>query len=454
LWHETAGDDWTPRPALPGDTDVDVAVVGAGLTGLWTAHYLAEADPSLRIAVLEAEVAGYGASGRNGGWCSALFPASLTKLTRLADREAALAQHRAMRETVDEVARATAAEGIDAHVVKGGTISLARNPAQLRRARAEVEDARAWGRDETDVRLLDRAEARRILDGSGTLGGTFTPDCAVVHPGRLVRGLASAVERRGVRIHEQTRVTSIEPGRVRTTHGTVRAETVIRATEGYTAGLVGQRRVLAPVYSLVIATEPLDAELWDRIGLARRETFTDHRHLIVYGQRTADDRLVFGGRGAPYHYGSAVRPTYDTKARVFATLDRALAELLPDGAPYDVTHRWGGPLAISRDWHASVRFDPRTGLASAGGYVGDGVASANLAGRTLADLLLGRTSALTRLPWVGHTSPRWEPEPLRWLGVNAGLRIAAAADATEARSGQPTPVSRALSGLLGRLTGS
>jgi glycine/D-amino acid oxidase-like deaminating enzyme len=209
LWHETAGDDWTPRPALPGDTDVDVAVVGAGLTGLWTAHYLAEADPSLRIAVLEAEVAGYGASGRNGGWCSALFPASLTKLTRLADREAALAQHRAMRETVDEVARATAAEGIDAHVVKGGTISLARNPAQLRRARAEVEDARAWGRDETDVRLLDRAEARRILDGSGTLGGTFTPDCAVVHPGRLVRGLASAVERRGVRIHEQTRVTSI-----------------------------------------------------------------------------------------------------------------------------------------------------------------------------------------------------------------------------------------------------
>ena len=163
---------------------------------------------------------------------------------------------------------------------------------------------------------------------------------------------------------------------------------------------------------------------------------------------------MFGGRGAPYHYGSAVRPAYDNEARVFATLEHALAELLPNGAPYDITHRWGGPLGIPRDWHASVRFDPETGLASAGGYVGDGVASTNLAGRTLADLLLGRTSELTRLPWVGHTSPRWEPEPLRWLGVNAGLRVAAAADATEARNGHTTPVSRALSGLLDRLTGS
>ena len=449
MWHETAGDDWTPRPALPGDTDVDVAVVGAGLTGLWTAHYLSEADPSLRIAVLEAEVAGYGASGRNGGWCSALFPASLAKLTRLADREAALGQHRAMRETVEEVARATAAEGIDAHVVKGGTISLARNPAQLRRARAEVEDARAWGRDETDTRLLDREEARRILDGSGTLGGTFTPDCAVVHPGRLVRGLASAVERRGVRIHEQTRVTSIEPGRVRTTHGTVRAETVIRATEGYTAGLVGQRRVLAPVYSLVIATEPLDAELWERIGLARRETFTDHRHLIVYGQRTADDRLVFGGRGAPYHLGSRIRPAFDRDERVFKHLYAALLDLLPVLAGTRVTHAWGGALGIPRDWCASVGLDRSTGLGWAGGYVGDGVSTTNLAGRTLRDLVLGRDTELTRLPWVGHRSRPWEPEPLRWLGINTALRATAVADAEERLTRHPSVVARAVGRFVG-----
>ncbi len=312
-----------------------------------------------------------------------------------------------------------------------------------------MEDARAWGRDESDVRLLGRAEARRILDGSGTLGGTFTPDCAAVHPARLVRGLASAVERRGVRVHEQTRVTSIEPGRVRTAHGTVRAETVIRATEGYTAGLAGHRRVLAPVYSLVIATEPLDAELWDRIGLARRETFTDHRHLIVYGQRTADDRLVFGGRGAPYHLGSRVRPEFDRDERVFKHLYAALMDLLPVLAGTRVTHAWGGALGIPRDWCASVGLDRSTGLGWAGGYVGDGVSTTNLAGRTLRDLVLGRDTELTRLPWVGHRSRPWEPEPLRWLGINAALRATAVADAEERLTRHPSVVARAVGRFVG-----
>ena len=449
LWHETAGDDWTPRPALPGDTDVDVAVVGAGFTGLWTAYYLAEADPSLRIAVLEAEVAGYGASGRNGGWCSALFPASLAKLTRLADREAALAQHRAMRDTVDEVARVSAAEGIDAHVAKGGTIALARNRAQWRRACAEVDEARAWGRDETDVRLLGESEARKILDGAGTVGATYTPDCAAIHPARLVRGLATAVERRGVRIYEQTRATAIRPGRVRTANGTVRADTVIRATEGYTGGLQGHRRVLAPVYSLIIATEPLDPELWGEIGLARRETFTDHRHLIVYGQRTADDRLVFGGRGAPYHLGSRIRAEFDRDERVFMRLYAALMDLFPVLAGTRVTHAWGGALGIPRDWCASVGLDRSTGLGWAGGYVGDGVSTTNLAGRTVRDLVLGDDTELTRLPWVGHRSRRWEPEPLRWLGINTALRATALADAEERLTRHPSLVARAVSRFLG-----
>jgi glycine/D-amino acid oxidase-like deaminating enzyme len=229
---------------------------------------------------------------------------------------------------------------------------------------------------------------------------------------------------------------------------------VVRATEAWTPQLPGSRRDVVPVYSLVVATEPLPAAVWSRLGLRDRETFSEHRSVVVYGQRTADDRLVFGGRGAPYHYRSGVRPAFDADPGVFTTLQRALAELLPDVAPYAVTHRWGGPLGIARDWHAAVRFDPATGLASAGGYVGDGVATTNLAGRTLTDLLLGRRTALTALPWVGHRSPPWEPEPLRWLGVNAGLRLAAAADAAEARTGRATTASRALTGLLGRLTGS
>jgi glycine/D-amino acid oxidase-like deaminating enzyme len=455
VWQHTLPpeDRGAPRPPLGGDTTADVCIVGAGYTGLWTAYYLSCADPSLDVVLLDARTAGFGASGRNGGWCSALLPQSVDAMAPRHGADASLAMRRTMQRSVDEVGQVARAEGIDCHWRKGGTVVVARSPAQLARARAEVAHDRRWGGID-GLELLDGAQVRERLAVPDALGGTWTPHCAVLHPARLARGLARVVERRGVRVHENTRALELRSGQVRTDRGTVRARHVVRATEAWTAQLPGSRRELVPVYSLVIATAPLPQAVWSRLGLRDRETFSEHRHVIVYGQRTADDRLVFGGRGAPYHYGSAVRPTYDTKARVFATLDRALAELLPDGAPYDVTHRWGGPLAISRDWHASVRFDPRTGLASAGGYVGDGVASANLAGRTLADLLLGRTSALTRLPWVGHTSPRWEPEPLRWLGVNAGLRIAAAADATEARSGQPTPVSRALSGLLGRLTGS
>jgi glycine/D-amino acid oxidase-like deaminating enzyme len=449
LWHETAGTDWSPRPPLPGDLEVDVAIVGAGFTGLWTAYYLAEAAPQLTIAVLEAEVAGYGASGRNGGWCSALFPASTASLAAGAGRTAALAQHRAMRATVDEVARAAAAEGIDAHLAKGGTITLARSKAQWTRAQHEVAEARAWGRDESDVRLLGRDEAVRILNGTRTLGGTYTPDCAAIHPARLVRGLAEAVERRGVRIYERSRATSLEPRLVRTEHGTVRAEHVVRATEGYTPRLAGHARTVVPVYSLIIATEPLAPDVWQEIGLARRETFSDHRHLIVYGQRTADDRLVFGGRGAPYHLGSRIRPSYDRDERVFARLHAAMVDLFPVLRRATVTHAWGGPLGIPRDWCASVGVDPSTGLGWAGGYVGDGVGTSNLAGRTLRDLILGHDTELTGLPWVDHRSRRWEPEPLRWLGINAGLRAMGVADAEESLTGRPSVVARVVAPRLG-----
>ena len=422
--------------------------MGAGYTGLWTAYYLAEADPTLSIVVLEAEVAGFGASGRNGGWCSALFPAELPALSQIGGREPALAQHAAMRATVDEVARVAAAEGIDAQIAKGGTIRLARGPAQLTRARHEVDEAREWGRDEDDLRLLGADEARAVLNGSGVSGATYTTDCAAIHPARLVRGLAEAVERRGVTIHERTRVTAIQPGQVRTDRGVVRARHVVRATEGFTPALSGHRRTSIPVYSLVIATEPVPASVWDEIGLARRETFSDFRHLIVYGQRTADDRIVFGGRGAPYHLGSRIRPDFDRDQSVFARLLESLVDLLPVLGRTRVSHAWGGPLGVPRDWCASVGLDRATGLAWAGGYVGDGVATTNLAGRTLRDLVLERDTELSRLPWVNHHSPRWEPEPFRWLGVNATRLAFTAADREESVTGRPSLVARAMAPLV------
>jgi glycine/D-amino acid oxidase-like deaminating enzyme len=445
LWHETAEDDWAPRPSLPGDRDTDVAIVGGGFTGLWTALYLARADPSLRIAVLEAETAGFGASGRNGGWCSALFPSSLGSVAKRSSRVGALALHAAMRGAVDEVLEVAAEEGIDARAAKGGTIGLARSEPQWARARAEVDEARRWGLGEDDVRVLDAAEATAVLAGTRVLGATYTPDCAAIHPARLVRGLAEAAVRRGVAVYERTPATAITAGSVVTRHGTVRAERVIRATEGYTRSLEGQRRQIVPVYSLIIATEPLPDDVWEQIGLRRRETFTDHRHLIIYGQRTADGRLVFGGRGAPYHFGSRIRASYDRVPRVFDALHETLVDLFPVVKGAAITHRWGGALGIARDWTASVGLDPATGLGWGGGYVGDGVGTANLAGRTLADLVLDRDTELTRLPWVGHRSRAWEPEPLRWLGINVGLHAMTWADREEARTRRPSRVARLVS---------
>jgi glycine/D-amino acid oxidase-like deaminating enzyme len=448
-WLSSVPGDLTPARPLPGDLDVDVAIVGAGFTGLWTAYYLATAQPGLRIAVCEREIAGFGASGRNGGWCSALFPASLAKLERMAGRGPAVAMYRAMQDTVDEVGRAAVAEGIDCHWAKGGTVQLARSPAQLERARQAVAEARTFGFGQQDLRLLSAAEASERVTATGVLGGTFTPHCAAIQPARLARGLAEAVRRHGVAVFERTAVTEIAPGRLRTRAGTIRAEYVIRATEGYTPLLPGLHRAIAPVYSLMIATEPLPEATWEQIGLAGRPTFGDHRHLIIYGQRTADGRLAFGGRGAPYHLGSMIRPEFDRSPAVFAALRRSLAELFPVLGDVPVAQAWGGPLGVPRDWCASAGLDRATGLGWAAGYVGDGVATTNLAGRTLADLVLGHDTDLTRLPWVGHRSPAWEAEPLRWLGMNAGLRAMSWADRQEDRTGRPSPVAR----LAGRFLG-
>jgi glycine/D-amino acid oxidase-like deaminating enzyme len=474
LWHEdllaSGNDDLTPRPALNGDLDTDVCIVGAGYTGLWTAYYLLQAEPTLRVTVVEAQIAGFGASGRNGGWCSGLFPASVRALARSHGRPAALALRRAMNGSVAEVGRVVAAEGIDCHWAHGGTVRLARTPVQLRRAQAEADEDAAFDHVD-DVELLDAAAAHRRVGATDVLGGTFSPHCARIQPARLVRGVAAAVERRGGRIVEQTRVLRIEgagpgsagPGsagsssagsssagpRVLTDRGTISARHVVRATEAWTSSLPGSQRDVVPVYSLMVATEPLPDAFWQRAGLSAAETFADHRNLIVYGQRTAGGRLIFGGRGAPYHFGSRIDPAYDRDPAVFTGLRRAVTELFPALRDHAFTHAWGGPLGIARDWRASVGLDAATGVAWAGGYVGDGVGTSNLAGRTLADLLLGRAGELTRLPWVGHRSPRWEPEPLRWIGVNAGLRVMASADAEERFTRRPSLAARALAPLLG-----
>jgi glycine/D-amino acid oxidase-like deaminating enzyme len=431
LWQDG---EWEPRPSLAGDTAVDVAIVGAGYTGLWTAYYLALADPTLRIAVLEREVAGFGASGRNGGWCSALFPTSWDRMAQESSREAVVAMQRALEESVAVVGAA----GIDCDFAQGGMVALARGPAQLARAKAEVAGARAWGFGPDTLDLLSPSQAEERVRGTRSLGAVTTEHCAALNPAKLVRGLAAAVEDLGANVYERSAALTVEPGRVVTEHGTVTADVVLPATEGYTAQLPGHRRDLAPVYSLMLATEPLPQAVWNKIGLHDRATFSDERHLTIYGQRTADDRIAFGGRGAPYHFGSRVDPSYDVVDRVHEALREILVDLFPVLGDAAITHRWGGNLGVPRDWFPSVGLDRRTGMAWAGGYVGDGVATSNLAGRTVADLVLERDTVLVALPWVRRRTKKWEPEPLRWIGVNAVTQLMSRADRTEARSGKPS----------------
>jgi glycine/D-amino acid oxidase-like deaminating enzyme len=419
---------------LPGELAVDVAIVGAGFTGLWTALALSQRDPTLRIAVLERHTVGFGASGRNGGWCSALLTTSLTTLADAHGRDAAIAAQRTMHAAVDEVGRFAAAAPDDAGFHKGGTVTFARTPAQHARLAADVDEARAFGFGSPDLRWMTDDELAAVGRPPGTIAALFTPHCAAVHPLRLVHAVARAAVDAGVRLHTSTAVVAVEPGRVTTPAGVVRAEVVVLATEAWTARDPDRRRELIPVYSLMIGSEPLTPAQWDAVGLAGRPTFHDARHMIIYGQRTDDGRIAFGGRGAPYHFGSRIDPAHDTDAVVREQLVAAVRELYPALDDVAFPFHWGGPLGVPRDWRPTVRFDRARGIAVAGGYVGDGVATTNVAGRTLADLITGCDSDLTHLPWVEHRSPLWEREPWRWLGVNLGRIAAAHADAAESGS--------------------
>ncbi len=449
---DTAGSLWADqvteqarRPPLADDRRVDVAIVGAGYSGLWTAHSLLCLDPRLSVVVIDAERVGFGASGRNGGWCVGEMAGGLAKAIELSERSGGGAAGgirltRAVMDSVDEVGRVVAVEDIDCGFVRGGVIRVARTGPQLDRQRAEVDEHRHAGFGEDDLRVLDADEARRELAATKVLGGVHYGPGARLQPMALARGLADAVERRGGIVYEGTRATSIEPGPpavVATPYGRITADVVVRATEGYTRDLPGERRTLLPFTSSMIATEPLPYELWHEIGLADRQTFADDRRMVIYGQRTTDDRIAFGGRGAPYRFASTI-PTDTSGAdrSVHDRIERALHELLPMTRHVPITHRWSGVLAIPRDWRPSVGLDRRHGIAWAGGYVGEGVAAANVAGRTLADLILERDTDLASLPWVDHRSRRWEPEPVRWLGVTSMLHLTAAADRLETRSGR------------------
>lgn len=452
FWYADIGGIPARRAALPGDVDADVCIVGAGFTGLWTAYYLKKADPSLNVVIVEKEFAGFGASGRNGGWLSGGFGWNRQKYLATATRQSIIGMDAALRESVDEVIRVVEAEGIDADIVRTHTMSAACSPAQMERLKAAHATAMSWEVPQDRVRLIGAKEARERINVHSIVGAMLTSGVARVQPAKLVRGLAAAVERLGVRIYEGTTVTGIEKGRVFTDRGDVTAAKIVRATEGFTAGIRGYKRLWIPLNSAIIVTEPLSEELWAKIGWDRRELLGDASHGYSYAQRTRENRIAMGGRGVPYRFGSRIDASGTTQDETIRQLHAILTRLLPQAANARIDHAWCGVLGVPRDWCATVGIDRRTDIAWAGGYVGTGVSTTNLSGRTLADLVLGRETELTGLAWVNRSVRKWEPEPLRWLGVHGMYRLYHMADAHEARSGGATtsPLARFANMLTGR----
>ncbi|WP_254052179.1 FAD-binding oxidoreductase [Aeromicrobium sp. A1-2] len=440
-----------PRPALDGDMDCDVCIVGGGLTGLWTAYYLSALDPTLDIVVLEAEFAGFGASGRNGGWLSAELSGSKQRYAKSHGRVGVQALVSSMEAAVDEVVGICRAEGVEADIVKPGVLYVARSAAQLTRMREGLLDDASWGIGAEHQHELSVAELGERLQVAGALGAKYSPHCARVQPAKLVAGIAAAVERRGVRILERTRASAIGSGTVTTDRGTVRAVHVLRCLEGYTAGIRGQRRTWLPMNSAMIATEPLAESVWDAIGWRGAELLGDNANAYCYAQRTVDGRIALGGRGIPYRFGSRTDDRGQTQDWTVESLTGILHELFPATRQSRIDHAWCGVLGVPRDWCASVTYDPATGLGWAGGYVGSGLTTTNLAGRTLADLVLGRDTDLVGLPWVNRGVRRWEPEPLRWLGVRAMYGLYREADRREGKGlDRPSRLARLGDRLTGR----
>lgn len=435
-WLESSGDDLTPRSSLSQSIEVDIAILGAGFTGLWTAWYLKQRDPSLNIAIIEREIAGFGASGRNGAWCTSEYPSGPSSIAKRFGVDAARRTVFAMRDTVREIGQVVADHELACDWHKGGELIIARGPHQ--RPTIDHEFAELQKLDLAQgAELLDATTARNRINITDLEGALLLPETAVIHPGKLVRGIARLVESTGVVIYEQTAVERVYGGRypmLRTDRGNVRAATVVLCGEAYLSQIDGYRRDVMPVYSLITLTEPLSETDWADIGWNDRECVASCKYTVDYLSKTADGRILFGGRGAPYQFNSAINPELDKHPGTHQMLQDNVRTWFPRLKDVKFTHTWGGPLGWSRDFLPTIAFDKAEGIARAHGYTGNGVATTNLAGRTLADLITDTASPLLDLPHVNHRPRKWEPEPFRYLGVrymqHAFMRIDRKAEAT------------------------
>lgn len=417
-WLDSIPESLEPLPALEGDITCDVVVVGAGVGGLWTAYHLKQAAPDMDIVMLEAETAGYGASGRNGGAVGGIYDSFEKWIADPATRDGAIAVKKDMIQAVYRIGETCEAEGIDCHYAREGNYMVARTAKEEALIRGMAEGFARIGFGSPDYELLSADEARKHVAIDGVRSCIFSPHFAAIHPARLARGLARVLREKGVRLFERSKVHTAAKGVVSTDRGSVRAKTVVLAAEAYIKDIKGFERLLAPIHGQMVATEPLGDEVFERTGITppARPYFSVMSPLSLYGQLTADGRIVLGGGGG-YYFGSRLKKGADFQSRF---THRRLLDSFPKLRDVPITHRWGGAMGFSRDREPTVFLDERKELAWIGGFSGSGMAPSYLMGATLADLITGQDSERTAYPWVRDSFPRnWEPEPARWIGVTA-----------------------------------
>ncbi|WP_423895380.1 NAD(P)/FAD-dependent oxidoreductase [Candidatus Pelagadaptatus aseana] len=422
FWQDSIYPQQRPQ-SLDRDIETDVAIIGGGFTGLWTAYYLKQEAPDLKITILESRHCGFGASGRNGGWLMGNLAGEHHWLPKLpaAQQQQTIAL---ITGIVEEVKRVCTKHALDIDLQHGGTLySACRYPEQESIQRELLASLYASGYQEGDYQWLSPGELQQQLQVAPCYGGIFTPHTAAIHPGKLVSQLVDTLKSLGVSIYQNTPIEHLEPRQLRTVNHAIKADIIVNATEAYNLLQPKMRPYVLPIQSRVIATAPIAESVWQNVGLEQRQTFADASRLVNYGQRTADNRLVFGMRG-DYRYGAKPQAEFSCPDKALSNIRHMIGELFPALDKVEITHHWGGSLGLSKDDTPYALFDPHSGIAQAGGYGGEGVGATNLMARTLCDMIFHKQTELSQAPWahegLAHKKlRRWEPEPLRWIGYNS-----------------------------------
>lgn len=422
---------------LSTDLSFDIAIIGGGYSGLWSAFHLLNLEPKLKIAIFEARYLGFGASGRNGGWASTEYPVSRSSLLKRYGSEQTELLQRCLVETIDAIGEFAAQHAPATHFIKSGTLNFARNPAQVARLRKQMAGAA------DDWRWLEGSELNEVIRINGARAAILNPQAATVSPYELVMGLARYLRSKGVAIFEGV-FASESAGGVLANSYQIPAAHVIRATEAF----ADPHRDFIPLYSLMVATEPLPDRFWDEVGNSNRATFAEYTHLVNYAQRTADGRLAIGGRGATYPFAARRSLAKEAVPAVHAQIRQLANSWFPALREFKFTHAWGGAVAITRDWEPDLRWDRRSNRGRLGGYAGDGVAMSYLAAKTLSHEILDAPAKERKLHFLNRKIRKWEPEPLRYLAVNSLIKLSGLSDREEGVTGRASLLNRVIAPVI------